>query len=81
MSKSFRGFIQRSNPLVNSPEPRATDTTMSVKTVEVPSSFEYTLEALIASGSPLSNVNTEVLHDASAVDALVNNPDVSPSKE
>lgn len=79
MSKSFRGFIQRSNPLVNSPEPRAIDTTMSVRTVEVPSSFEYTLEALMASGSPLSPVNTEVLHDSSSVDALVNNENVSPS--
>ena len=73
MSRSFRGFIASIKKRVSQPEPRLDGLTFTVKESSVPSSSEYTLEGVMAAGTPLSPVNTEVLHDATAVSNLVNN--------
>ena len=73
MSRSFRGFIATFKKRVSSPEPRLDGLTFTIKETSVPSSSEYTLEGVMAAGTPLSPVNTEVLHDATAVSNLVNN--------
>lgn len=78
MCKSFRGFIVSLNKRFSSPEPRLDGLTFTIKVTSVPSSSEYTLEGLLASGTPLSTVNTELLHDSTAVDNLVNS-NVQPS--
>lgn len=72
MCKSFRGFIVSLNKRLSSPEPRLDGLTFTIKESSVPSSSEYTLEGILASGTPLSPVNTELLHDSTAVDNLVN---------
>ena len=72
MSKSFRGFLAPFKKRVSSSEPRLDGLTFTIKESTVPSSSEYTLEGVMAAGTPISPVNTEVLHDASAVSNLVN---------
>lgn len=72
MSKSFRGFIAPFKKHVSCPEPRLDGLTFTTKSPSVPSSSEYTLEGVMASGTPISPVNTEVLHDPTAVSNLVN---------
>lgn len=72
MSKSFRGLLATFKKRVSQPEPRLDGLTFTIKESSVPSSSEYTLEGVMASGTPITPVNTEVLHDASAVSNLVN---------
>ena len=73
MSRSFRGFIASFKKRISTPEPRLDGLTFTIKVSSVPSSSEYTLEGVMSTGTPLTPVNTEVLHDASAVTNLVNN--------
>lgn len=72
MSKSFRGFIASIKKRVSHPEPHLDGSIFTIKESSVPSSSEYTLEGVMATGTPLSSVNTEILHDSSAVTNLVN---------
>lgn len=72
MSRSFRGFIASIKKRVSCPEPRLDGLTFTTRVSSCPSSSEYTLEGVMAAGTPISPVNTEVLHDASAVSNLVN---------
>lgn len=81
MSRSFRGFIVSLKKRVSKPEPRLEGLTFTIKESSVPSSSEYTLEGVMASGTPISPVNTEVLHDANAVTNLVNNSVESSNNE
>ena len=78
MSKSFRGFLAPFKKRVSHPEPRLDGLTFTIQESSVPSSSEYTLEGVMAAGTPVSPVNTEVLHDASAVTNLINQK-VEPS--
>jgi len=73
MSKSFRGFLASFKKRFSSAEPRLDGLTFTIKESTVPSSSEYTLEGVLAAGTPISAVNTEVLHDSSAIDYIVNN--------
>lgn len=81
MSKSFRGFIASIKKRVSHPEPRLDGLTFTIIESSVPSSSEYTLEGVMAAGTPISPVNTEVLHDASAVSNLLNNSVESSNNE
>ena len=72
MSSSFRGFIASVKKRSSNPEPRLDGLTFTIKVSSVPSSSEYTLEGVMASGTPISPVNTELLHDSTAVSNLVN---------
>ena len=72
MSKAFRGFLATVKKRVSFPEPRLDGLTFTTKVSSVPSSSEYTLEGVMSTGTPLTPVNTELLHDSSAVDNLVN---------
>lgn len=76
MMKNFRGlFVDVFLPAVSEPYFDGTD--FSTKEKEVPSSVQYKVDDLLAVGK-LSPVSTEILHDSSAVDNLVNS-DVEPS--
>lgn len=81
MGKSFRGFLASFKKPVCVPEPRLDGLTFTIKESTVPSSSEYTLEGVLASGTPVSPVNTEVLHDAAAVSNLVSNNVESSNNE
>ena len=72
MSKSFRGFLASVKKRACQPEPRLDGLTYTIKESAVPSSSEYTLEGVMAAGTPISPVHTEVLHDSSAVSNLIN---------
>lgn len=72
MIKAFRGFLASFKKQFSQPEPRLDGLTFTIKESSVPSSSEYTLEGVMAAGTPISPVNTEVLHDASAVSNLLN---------
>lgn len=74
--KNFRGqIIDLSLPA--SSEPYFDGSDFSTKEKEVPTSVNYKVDDLLAVGK-LSPISTEILHDSSAVDALVNS-DVQPS--
>lgn len=81
MSKSFRGFLASLKKRVFVPEPRLDGLTFTIKDSSIPSSSEYTLEGVMSSGTILSPVNTEVLHDSTAVSNLVNQNVESTNKE
>lgn len=74
--KNFRGyFVDVSLPA--SSEPYFDGSDFSIKEKDVPTSVNYKVDDLLAVGK-LSPVSTEILHDTSAVDALVNS-DIQPS--
>ena len=72
MSRSFRGFLASFKKRTSIPEPRLNGLTFTIQESSVPSSSEYTLEGVMATGTPLLPVNTEVLHDSSSVSNLLN---------
>lgn len=73
---NFRGFIVSDSRPISS-EPYFDGVDFSTKEKEVPSSVQYKVDDLLAVGK-LSPVNTEVIHDSSAVDSLINS-NVQPS--
>lgn len=78
MMKNFRGHIvDVSRPVASEPYFDGFD--FSTKEKEVPSSVQYKVDDLLAVGK-VSPVSTEILHDSSAVDDLVNS-DFQPSNE
>ena len=81
MFSNFRGFVCLDN-FPKSSEPYFNGSEFSVKEKVVPSSVDYKVDDLLAVGK-VSPVSTEVLHDSSAVDNLVNtdSPIVEPSND
>lgn len=78
MMKNFRGhLVDFTLPAVSEPYFDGVD--FSIKEKEVPSSVQYKVDDLLAVGK-VSPVSTEILHDSSAVDNLVNS-DVPSSNE
>lgn len=74
--RNFRGqLVDVSMPA--SLEPYFDGSDFSTRDKEVPTSVQYKVDDLLAVGK-LSPVSTEILHDSSAVDALVNT-DVQPT--
>ena len=74
---NFRGHLV--DVFIPAPsEPYFDGTDFSTREKEVPSSVQYKVDDLLAVGK-LSPVSTEILHDSSAVDALVNS-DVQSSE-
>lgn len=74
--KNFRGqLVDAYCPTALEPHFDGMD--FSTREKEVPSSVQYKVDDLLAVGK-LSPVSTEILHDSSAVDALVNT-DVQPT--
>lgn len=71
---NFRGFFVSASFAVPN-EPYFDGTDFSTREKLVPTSVNYKLDDLLATGK-VSPVSTEILHDSSAVDALVNS-DVS----
>lgn len=70
MMKNFRGhFVDVCMPA--SIEPHFDGVDFSTREREVPCSVTYKVDDLLAVGK-LSPVSTEILHDSSAVDAIVN---------
>lgn len=80
--KNFRGhFVDVSIP--SSVEPHFDGADFSTRECVVPTSFCYKIDDLLAVGK-VSPVSTEILHDSSAVEDLVNaseEPIVEPSNE
>ena len=70
MLSNFRGFVCLDN-FPKSSEPYFNGSEFSVSEKVVPASVEYKVDDLLAVGK-VSPVSTEVLHDSSAVDNLVN---------
>lgn len=76
--KNFRGqFVDVSLPAHFEPYFDGSD--FSTRKKEVPTSVQYKVDDLLSVGK-LSPVSTEILHDSSAVDALINS-DVQPSND
>ena len=76
MMKNFRGhFVDVPRPVPSEPYFDGVD--FSTKEKEVPTSVQYKVDDLLAVGK-VSPVSTEILHDSSAVDDLVNSV-VEPS--
>lgn len=74
--KNFRGhFVDVSLPSASEPYFDGVD--FSTKEKGLPTSVQYKVDDLLAVGK-LSPVSTEILHDSSAVDNLVNS-NVEPS--
>ena len=77
--KNFRGnFVDVSFPKASEPYFDGVD--FSTKEKEVPSSVQYKVDDLLAVGK-VSPVSTEILHDTSAVDNLVNSDVQSSNNE
>lgn len=72
MLKNFRGHIV-DVMLPSSIEPHFDGSDFSTRECEVPTSDCYKVDDLLAVGK-LSPVSTEILHDSSAVEDLVNAP-------
>ena len=79
MMKNFRGHIVDVS-LPKSSEPYFDGVDFSTNEKEVPSSVKYKVDDLLAVGK-LSPVSTEILHDSSAVDNLVNSDVQSSNNE
>lgn len=77
--KNFRGYIVDVSRPVSS-EPYFDGVDFSTREKEVPSSVQYKVDDLLAVGK-LSPVSTEILHDSSAVDNLVNSDVQSSDNE
>lgn len=75
MIKNFRGHIVDVS-LPSSVEPHFDGAVFSTRECVVPTSFQYKVDDLLAVGK-VSPVSTEILHDSSAVDELVNAPSES----
>lgn len=76
--KNFRGhLVDVSLPVASEPYFDGVD--FSTREKEVPCSVQYKVDDLLAVGK-LSPVSTEILHDSTAVDNLVNS-DVQSSNE
>ena len=70
--KNFRGHIVDVS-MPSSIEPHFDGSDFSTRECDVPTSFQYKLDDLLAVGK-VSPVSTEILHDSSAVENLVNAP-------
>ena len=68
--KNFRGHIVDVS-LPSSVEPHFNGAEFSTLECNVPTSFQYKVDDLLAVGK-VSPVSTEILHDSSAVEDLVN---------
>lgn len=70
--KNFRGHIVDIS-IPSSVEPHFDGADFSTRECDVPTSFCYKVDDLLAVGK-VSPVSTEILHDSSAVEELVNAP-------
>lgn len=79
MINNFRGSLPHGVVRHSRFDPHRVDDVFTFDSPVLPSSVEYKLDDLIAAGQKLAPVATDVLHDSSAVDSLINAP-VSPKE-
>ena len=77
--KNFRGHIVDVF-LPSSVEPHFDGVEFTTRECDVPTSFQYKVDDLLAVGK-VSPVSTEILHDSSAVESLVNSDVQSSNNE
>ena len=80
MIQNFRGVLPHGVVRHSRFDPHRVDDVFTFNSPALPSSVEYKLDDLIASGQKLAPVATDVLHDSTAVDSLMSAP-VSPSND
>lgn len=77
---AFRGKYVRPKVNPTPSEPRSFNNGFSVVPSEIPNSFEYDLQDLLASGNKVGFVDTQVVHDPDAINRVVDSSDpLSPS--
>lgn len=77
---AFRGKYVRPKVVLSPSEPRSFNNGFTVQPSEIPNSFEYDLQDLLASGNKIGFVDTQVVHDPEAINRVVDSSDsLSPS--
>lgn len=73
MIKNFRGSLSHGVFRPSGFDPRLVDGNFTFDSPAVPSSTDYKLDDLLAAGVNVAPVSTEVVHDASSVDSVIDN--------
>lgn len=73
MIYNFRGSLPHDVFMHSRFDPHLVDGLFTYDSPEVPSSVDYKLDDLIAAGVKVAPVSTEVVHDASSVDSVIDN--------
>lgn len=71
MIKNFRGSLPHGFFRLSGYDPRFVDGRFTYDSPAVPSSTDYKLDDLLAAGVNVPPVSTEVIHDSSSVDSVM----------